>query len=108
MDFIHDDMTVLLQRSGIVNKALQEDACRHERNFGDIRSLSSLHANMVAHSLADSLADLLGDSLCNVHGCDSSRLCADDVDLLVVVHAPFKNVLGHLGCLATACVSTYD
>jgi hypothetical protein len=63
---------------------------------------------MVANSLSDSLTQLLGHALGDVDRGKPTWLSADDVDILVVVHARLKDVFRHLSRLATACITRHD
>jgi hypothetical protein len=51
-------MRALLNRVRVVNKSLQEYACRHEGDLGDTLGAATLHANMEANPLPDSLSEL--------------------------------------------------
>jgi hypothetical protein len=96
---------VLLERFWVIYEAHQENASRHESNLCDKRSFLPLHTHVISYSLAHFLSKLLCYTFCNVYGGKSSGLSADDVNILLVMHTPLEDVLGHLSGFAASCVT---
>jgi len=101
---IHDDVSVLLNRSWVVHKTLEENTRGHEQNFS-LWTRFGLHSNVVADLIANSVLKLERNSLCDIGSSQPSGLSTDDVNFLIVEVSMLENVLGHLSGLSTARVA---